>query len=91
MTNYRISQYDVISSGSATYTINNVVGTPITGSSGNTLDRVWGVMKEHDNSTATITLSGGGSLAGSHMITGQIYPCYPISIKVSSGSFGLLS
>ena len=91
MTNYRISQLDSFSSGSAVYLVNQPSGTPITGSSGNTLNRVWGVMKEHDNSTATITLAGGGSLSGTHMITGQIYPCYPVSIKVSSGSFALLS
>jgi hypothetical protein len=48
-------------------------------------------MKEHDNSTATIALVGGGALIGGHMITGQIYPCYPVSIKVTSGSFSLLS
>ena len=54
-------------------------------------DRAWGVMKDHSTSTATITLAGGGTLAGSHMIAGEIYPCYPAAILVSSGSFMLLS
>ena len=110
MVNYRISQIDSISSGSAVYLINQStnpiiysdsqvtgssdnrpVPTPAIGSSGNTLDRVWGIMKETDIANGNVMLTGGGSFNTSAMIKGQIYPCYLKSIQVSSGSFGLLS
>ena len=93
MTNYRIFRLDSVSSGSATIKgINSVDESVIpTGSTGLPLDKVWGVIKDHDYGTATITLAGGGSLSGTHMVTGYVYPCHPIAIKVSSGSFSLLS
>ena len=93
MTNYRIFRLDSVSSGSTTLKgINSVDESVIpTGSTGLPLDKVWGVIKDHSTSTATITLAGGGTLAASHMIAGQIYPCHPSAILVSSGSFSLLS
>jgi len=92
MTNYRIFRLDTVNSGSVLRGINSVDASVVpTGSTGQKLDKVWGVMKDHPTSTATITLAGGGYLLGSHMIGGEIYPCYPTAITVSSGSFSLLS
>lgn len=93
MTNYRIFRIDTVNSGSTAINgINSVDASVVpTGSTGQKLDRVWGIMKDHATSTATITLAGGGTLAGSHMIAGEVYPCYPAAILVSSGSFMLLS
>jgi hypothetical protein len=91
MTNYRISQLDTIASGSLVYMINPLGGTPMTGSTGNTLDRVWGIMKETDIAVGNIVLVGGGTFNTTAMIKGQIYPCYLKSVQVSSGSFSLLS
>ena len=93
MVNYRIFRIDTVNSGSTAITgINSLTAASVpTGSTGQKLDKVWGVMKDHATSTATITLAGGGTLAGSHMIAGEIYPCYPSAILVSSGSFMLLS
>ena len=92
MVNYRIFRIDTVNSGSTVRNINSVDDSVIpNGSTGQPLDKVWGVMKDHSTSTATITLAGGGTLLGGHMIAGEIYPCYPIAINVTSGSFALLS
>lgn len=92
MTNYRIFRIDTVNSGSSVGNINSLTpGISPTGSTGQRLDKVWGVMKDHSAGLASITLAGGGALNGSHMIAGEIYPCYPTSITVSSGSFSLLS
>lgn len=92
MVNYRIFRIDNVNSGSTVRNINSVDTSVVpTGSTGQKLDTVWGVMKDHSTSTATITLAGGGSLLGGHMIAGEIYPCYPTGITVTSGSFQLLS
>lgn len=93
MTNYRIFRIDIVNSGSvAVRGINSVDASVVpTGSTGQKLDKVWGVIKDHSTGLGAITLAGGGALTGSHMIAGEIYPCYPTSILVSSGSFSLLS
>lgn len=91
MTNFRISQIDSIASGSLVYLVNPLGGAPMTGSTGNTLDRVWGVMKETDTANGNLMLVGGGSFNTSAMIKGEVYPCHLKSIQVSSGSFALLS
>jgi hypothetical protein len=92
MVNYRIFRIDNVNSGSTVGNINSVDASVVpTGSTGQKLDKVWGVMKDHSTSTATIRMAGGGSLLGGHMIAGEIYPCHPISITVTSGSFQLLS
>ena len=92
MVNYRIFRIDTVNSGSSVGNINALTAASVpTGSTGQKLDKVWGVMKDHSTSTATITLAGGGSLLGGHMIAGEIYPCYPTAITVTSGSFALLS
>jgi hypothetical protein len=92
MVNYRIFRIDTVNSGSSIGNINALTATSVpTGSTGQKLDKVWGVMKDHSAGLASITLAGGGTLAGSHMIAGEIYPCYPAAITVSSGSFSLLS
>lgn len=92
MTNYRIFRLDTVNSGSVVRGINSVDASVVpTGSTGQKLDKVWGVIKDHSTSLGGITLAGGGALSGSHMTAGEIYPCYPTSIIVTSGSFSLLS
>lgn len=92
MTNYRIFRIDTVSSGSVISNINSVTAAIVpTGSTGQKLDKVWGVIKDDVTALGAFTLAGGGAMSGSHMIAGQIYPCYPTSIQVSSGSFSLLS
>ena len=92
MVNYRIFRIDTVNSGSSIGNINALTATSVpTGSTGQKLDKVWGVIKDHSTALGGITLAGGGTLAASHMIAGQIYPCHPSAILVSSGSFSLLS
>ena len=92
MVNYRIFRIDTVNSGSSIGNINALTATSVpTGSTGQKLDKVWGVIKDHSTALGGITLAGGGALSGSHMIVGQIYPCHPASIIVTSGSFSLLS
>jgi hypothetical protein len=92
MVNYRIFRIDTVNSGSSVGNINALTATSVpTGSTGQKLDRVWGVIKDHSTALGGVTLAGGGALSGSHMIAGQIYPCHPTAIIVTSGSFSLLS
>ena len=92
MTNYRIYRADTVNSGSTLVNINSATTSLVpTGSTGQKLDRVWGVIKDHSWALGGIDLQGGGGLTGSHMIAGEIYPCYPIGISVVTGSFSLLS
>jgi hypothetical protein len=92
MVNYRIFRIDTVRSGSVIGNINALTATSVpTGSTGQKLDKVWGVIKDDATALGAFTLAGGGAMSGSHMIAGQIYPCYPTSIQVSSGSFSLLS
>jgi hypothetical protein len=92
MVNYRIFRIDNVNSGSTLRNINSVDASVVpTGSTGQKLDKVWGIMKDHSTATATITLAGGGTLLGGHMNEGVIYPIYPAAITVTSGSFQLLS
>ena len=62
-----------------------------TGSTGQPLDKVWGIMKGESNPTGSITLEGGGSLNFASLDNHQIFPCYPASISMTSGSIILLS
>ena len=92
MVNYRIFRIDTVNSGSSIGNINAFTATSVpTGSTGQKLDKVWGIIKDNSTALGGITLAGGGILSGSNMITGQIYPCYPNAINVTSGSFSLLS
>jgi hypothetical protein len=76
MTNYRIYSLQTFTSSSVTSSVS---------------ERAWGVTKDHDGTLGGIVMEGGGTLVGSHMITGQIYPCYPTLISCSTGSFTILS
>ena len=92
MVNYRIFRLDNADSGSTYRNINSLTAAAVpTGSTGQKLDKVWGVIKDHPAATARIDLAGGGYMNGNHMTEGIIYPCYPIAITVTSGSFSLLS
>jgi hypothetical protein len=76
MTNYRIYKIETFASSSVT---------------GSVASNAWGVMKDHDGTLGGIVMEGGGTLVGSHMITGQIYPCYPRQISCVTGSFSIFS
>jgi hypothetical protein len=76
MTNYRIYKIETFYSASVTSSV-----------AGN----VWGVKKDHDGTLGGIVMKGGGTLVATHMITGQIYPCYPIQLSCSTGSISVLS
>jgi hypothetical protein len=76
MSNYRIYSLQTFASSSVTSSV------PA---------RAWGVMKDHNGTLGGIVMEGGGTLVGSHMITGQVYPCYPIRVSCSTGSFTILS
>jgi hypothetical protein len=63
-----------------------------TGSTGKVLNSVWGVLLPIGVVTSgSLYLEGGGALSLQTLITGQIYPAYPIGIQVSAGSALLLS
>ena len=76
MTNHRIYSIQTFLSASVTSSVSS---------------RAWGVMKDHNATLGGIVMEGGGTLQGAHMITGQIYPCYPKLISCSTGSFTILS
>ena len=106
-TNYRAYKIDLISSGSTTIVMNQngttivgysgstMVTTPppqnSTGSTGQPLDRVWGIMKGEGNVSGSLTLEGGGNINLASLDNHQIFPCYPKSMIVSAGSIYLLS
>ena len=88
---YRIAQIDTFTSASTITRLGDRVN-PITGSSGNTLSRVWGVMTAYAQTTSgSLTLVNGGTLKLEHLIPGQEYGVYPISIQVSAGTALILS
>jgi len=88
---YRISQIDSFTSASATISLNDR-NYPITGSSGNNLSRVWGVMVPYGSATSgSLKLIDGGTLKLEQLIPGETYPVYPVSIQVSLGTAYILS
>jgi hypothetical protein len=76
MSNYRIYKVETFTSSSVT---------------GSVSGKAWGVMKDHTATLGGIVMEGGGTLIGSHMIAGQVYPCYPRQISCSTGSFSIFS
>jgi hypothetical protein len=62
-----------------------------TGSTGQYLDSVWGIMKGEFGVSGSLTLEGGGTLNLGSLDNHQIFPCYPKSLVVSSGSILVLS
>lgn len=76
MTNYRIYSIQTYTSASVTSSVS---------------DKAWGVMKDHNGTQGGIVMKGGGTLPASHMIIGQIYPCYPTLVSCSTGSISILS
>lgn len=88
---YRIAQIDTFTSASTITTLCDRAN-PVTGSSGNTLSRVWGVMTAYGQITSgSLTLLDGGTLKLEHLIPGQEYGVYPTSIRVSAGTALILS
>ena len=53
--------------------------------------RVWGIMKGESSPTGSINLEGGGSINFASIDNHQIFPCYPKSITMVTGSIILLS
>ncbi len=63
-----------------------------TGSTGQPLSSVWGIMLPVGiSTTGSLYLEGGGALSLQTLIPGQIYPCYPVGIQLSAGTASLLS
>jgi hypothetical protein len=89
MSIFKIRRADVFTSGSTTWLLNQDTSST-TGSVGGYLTNAWGIMAQ-SGSTGAITLQGGGLLSGSTLIPGQIYECYPTSIRVSAGTITVLS
>jgi len=88
---YRIAQVDTFTSASTITRLGDRLN-PITGSSGKNLSRVWGVMTAYAQTTSgSLTLVDGGTLKLEHLIPGQEYGVYPISIQVSAGTALILS
>jgi hypothetical protein len=106
-TNFRAFKIDVISSGSTTIVMNQTGTTMVgysgsttvttpplqnsTGSTGQPLDKVWGIMKGEFNVSGSLTLEGGGVINLASLDNHQIFPCYPKSLIVSAGSLYILS
>jgi hypothetical protein len=53
--------------------------------------RVWGIMRGEGNPTGSLTLEGGGVINFVSIDNHQIFPCYPKSITMVTGSIILLS
>jgi hypothetical protein len=84
MTNYRIARVDNFVSSSQWQPLgNNTTGS---------LSKAWGVMVPYGaTTTGNVSLNGGADLYLNQLIPGQIYPCYPTAIRVSSGTGSVLS
>jgi hypothetical protein len=84
MTNYRIARVDNFVSSSQWQSLgNNTTGS---------LSKAWGVMVPYGSTTTgNVSLNGGADLYLNQLIPGQIYPCYPTAIRVSSGTGSVLS
>jgi hypothetical protein len=50
----------------------------------------WAIMKGESNPTGSVQLEGGGSVAFASLDNHQIFPCYPASITMTTGSIMLL-
>ena len=88
---YRIAQVDTFTSASTITKLGDRVN-PITGSSGGTLSRVWGVMTAYGQTTSgSLTLVDGGTMKLEYLIPGEEYGVYPTSIQVSAGTALILS
>lgn len=85
MTNYRIAKIDYFTSSSVWTKVGSHDST-------GTYNKAWGIMTHVGMATSgSVTLEGGGDLQLQHLIAGQIYPCYPTSIRVSAGTGSILS
>jgi hypothetical protein len=85
MTNYRIYKVSTFTSSSAFTKLGEQDST-------NSYKKAWGIMTHVGMQTSgSVTVEGGGDLELQHLIPGQIYPCYPISIRVSMGTGSVLS
>jgi len=52
--------------------------------------RAWGMMKGQNNPSGSLTLEGGGTIDLKDIDQHQIFPCYPKSITIGSGTIMIL-
>jgi len=57
---------------------------------GSNYPNTWGIMKGQNNPSGSVNLQGGGSLDFKDIEQHQIFPCYPQSVSVSSGTIIIL-
>ena len=76
-TNYRAFKVSIVSSSVA-------LGR------GTSYPNVWGIMKGQNNPSGSVNLQGGGSLDFKDIEQHQIFPCYPKSVSVVTGTIMIL-
>lgn len=79
MVNYRAYKIDVASSGST------AMGDK------SAYPRAWGIMKGEFNVSGSLVLEGGGTINLASLDNHQIFPCYPRSLTITTGSLYILS
>lgn len=85
MTNYRIAKINYFTSSSVFTKIGRQDTT-------GTYDRAWGIMIPSGSVVqGNVSLEGGGDIYLNQLVPGQIYPCYPVAIRVSAGTGSVLS
>ena len=77
-TNYRAYKVDVVSGSTA---LGDKSAYP----------RAWGIMKGEFNVSGSLTLEGGGNINLVTLDNHQIFPCYPRSLTITTGSLYILS
>ena len=76
-TNYRAYKISIVSASCAL-------------GKGTAYPNTWGIMKGQNNPSGSVNLQGGGSLDFKDIDQHQIFPCYPQSVSVSSGTIIIL-
>ena len=77
-TNYRAYKVDLVSGSTA---LGDKSAYP----------RAWGIMKGEFNVSGSLTLEGGGNINLVALDNHQIFPCYPRSLTITTGSLYILS
>ena len=68
----------------------NVITSSVALGKNSAYPSAWGIMKGESFPTGSINLEGGGSVSFTSLDNHQIFPCYPLSITIVTGSILLL-
>lgn len=68
----------------------NIVSSSVELGRGTSYPNTWGIMKGHNNPSGSINLEGGGSIDLKDIDNHAIFPCYPKSVTISSGTLIIL-